>query len=117
MSATTYTDLSDHVGHTLIATVHGTPGIRAVVACMNCERDVMTVDRTSNDPMTWSEVASLSHEVQVFLFGWCGCEDGESVYDDCPSPLCENCERTLACEVCVRCHECCICESAVSDEA
>lgn len=41
---------------------------------------------TEKEPptMSWGELAELTHETQVDAFGWCGCEDGPSQYDDCP---------------------------------
>lgn len=44
---------------------------------------------TYNDPpaMSWGELAELTHETQVQIFGWCSCEDNEgneNPYDDCP---------------------------------
>jgi hypothetical protein len=41
----------------------------------------MNIDRT----MSWAEVAELTHEAQVEGFGFCTCEDGPRVYDDCPN--------------------------------
>ena len=36
-------------------------------------------------PMSWGEVAELTHETQVDRFGWCSCEEQEQFpYDDCP---------------------------------
>lgn len=34
--------------------------------------------------MYWSDIAYLDHASQVDRFGWCGCEEGTAVYDDCP---------------------------------
>ena len=34
--------------------------------------------------MSWGEVANLTHKTQVDLFNFCTCEDGPSVYEDCP---------------------------------
>jgi hypothetical protein len=31
----------------------------------------------------WSDLANMTHERQVALFGWCSCEDSEAPYDDC----------------------------------
>jgi hypothetical protein len=31
----------------------------------------------------WSELAALTHTKQVELFGFCTCEDGPKVWDDC----------------------------------
>lgn len=44
---------------------------------------------TYNDPpaMSWGELAELTHNTQVQIFGWCSCEDNEgneNPYDDCP---------------------------------
>lgn len=33
---------------------------------------------------SWEEMANLDHESQVATFGWCTCEQGEKMYDDCP---------------------------------
>ena len=35
--------------------------------------------------MYWSEIAELTHETQVNLFGFCTCEEQEYFpYEDCP---------------------------------
>lgn len=37
--------------------------------------------------LSWSELAELTHETQVYKFGWCMCEDTEPheyPYSDCP---------------------------------
>lgn len=35
--------------------------------------------------MFWSEVAELTHDIQVTEFNWCMCEEQEVFpYDDCP---------------------------------
>jgi hypothetical protein len=33
--------------------------------------------------LSWSELAQLNHTRQVEQFGWCSCEDGPKVWDDC----------------------------------
>jgi hypothetical protein len=33
--------------------------------------------------LSWSELADLTHTKQVELFGFCTCEDGPKVWDDC----------------------------------
>lgn len=33
--------------------------------------------------LSYSEMADLTHRKQVEFFGWCACEDGPKVYDDC----------------------------------
>lgn len=33
---------------------------------------------------SWADMAGLTHATQVEIFSWCGCEDGERQYDDCP---------------------------------
>jgi len=39
----------------------------------------------SEESISWSELAELTHATQVERFGWCGCEDqGTLVYTDCP---------------------------------
>ena len=40
--------------------------------------------KTSQNSFFWSELADLTHETQVAIFNWCGCEDGEPTYSDCP---------------------------------
>jgi hypothetical protein len=31
-----------------------------------------------------SELTRLTHDIQVEIFGWCGCEDSNKQYNDCP---------------------------------
>ena len=39
-----------------------------------------------NEPtLYWSDLANLTHERQVALFGWCSCGDSEAPYEDCPA--------------------------------
>jgi len=41
----------------------------------------------SQDSISWSELAELTHETQVSKFNWCMCEDNEgqeNPYSDCP---------------------------------
>jgi hypothetical protein len=42
------------------------------------------------EQMSWGDIASLTHETQVGVFGFCSCEDPESPYytpyPDCPPP-------------------------------
>jgi len=33
--------------------------------------------------LSYGELADLTHVKQVELFGWCSCEDGPKVWDDC----------------------------------
>ena len=42
-------------------------------------------DNTNQEPpqLSYSELADLTHISQVELFGWCACEDGPKVYEDC----------------------------------
>jgi hypothetical protein len=40
--------------------------------------------KTSQDSFYWSELAELTHDTQVQIFGWCACEDSDRTYDDCP---------------------------------
>ena len=43
----------------------------------------------SQESYYWSELADLTHETQVEIFGWCSCEDNEgneNPYADCPRP-------------------------------
>lgn len=53
--------------------------------CGSCGCCVEHCQQFVDCPISWSELASLSHETQVERFGWCACEDGPSVYEDCPS--------------------------------
>jgi hypothetical protein len=42
----------------------------------------------SQDSISWSELADLTHETQVDKFGFCSCEDNEgreNPYTDCPT--------------------------------
>ena len=43
----------------------------------------------TNDPSQLSYpmgvLAQLTHSTQVEIFNWCGCEEGERQYDDCPT--------------------------------
>jgi len=38
----------------------------------------------SQESMTWSELAELTHATQVEKFGFCLCEDAPKAYPDCP---------------------------------
>jgi hypothetical protein len=41
----------------------------------------------SQESISWSELAELTHETQVSKFNWCMCEDNEgqeNPYTDCP---------------------------------
>ena len=41
----------------------------------------------SEESISWSELAELTHETQVYKFGWCMCEDTEPheyPYNECP---------------------------------
>jgi hypothetical protein len=41
----------------------------------------------SEESISWSELAELTHKTQVMKFGWCSCEDNEgneNPYSDCP---------------------------------
>jgi hypothetical protein len=49
-----------------------------------CDRCGVVLPATVFDVvMSWSDLGDMTHKSQVFLFGWCPCEDGETVYDDC----------------------------------
>jgi hypothetical protein len=41
--------------------------------------------KTYEEPpqLSWSELADLTHISQVEMFGFCSCEDGPKVYEDC----------------------------------
>ena len=47
----------------------------------------LVIDQLGGSP-SYSDLAELTHETQVELFGWCVCEDNEgneNPYADCPS--------------------------------
>jgi hypothetical protein len=35
--------------------------------------------------MSCGDMAELTHETQVGIYGWCLCEDADAPYDDCPN--------------------------------
>lgn len=42
----------------------------------------------SQESISWSELAELTHKTQIAKFGWCMCEDNEgqeNPYIDCPT--------------------------------
>lgn len=43
----------------------------------------LVIDQLGGSP-SYEDMAELNHEMQVALFGWCGCEDNENPYEDCP---------------------------------
>lgn len=41
--------------------------------------------KTAQDSFSWQELAELTHDTQVEIFGWCACEEQEQFpYDNCP---------------------------------
>lgn len=53
----------------------------------------LVIDQLGGSP-SYSDLAELTHETQVELFGFCSCEDNEgneNPYSDCPS---DNAERS-----------------------
>ena len=51
------------------------------------EGEVMKMVDISQEPISWGELALLTHETQVARFNWCSCEDNdgnENPYEDCP---------------------------------
>ena len=47
--------------------------------------NITAADIENGYQLSWSEVADLTHDKQVELFGWCSCEEQEYFpYDDCP---------------------------------
>ena len=43
----------------------------------------------TEESISWSELAELTHKTQVMRFGFCSCEDNEgneNPYSDCPEP-------------------------------
>jgi hypothetical protein len=47
--------------------------------CFTCEND------PSQRSFSQEQAATLTHQTQVAIFGWCACEGNESPYKDCPS--------------------------------
>ena len=47
--------------------------------CQECRLDPSQLSYSMGD------MADLSHDTQVAIFNWCGCEDGERQYGDCPT--------------------------------
>lgn len=46
----------------------------------------LVIDQLGGSP-SYEDMAGLTHETQVALFEWCGCEDNEgneNPYEDCP---------------------------------
>jgi len=43
----------------------------------------LVIDQLGGSP-SYDDLAELTHETQVALFGWCSCEDSWQAYDDCP---------------------------------
>jgi len=77
-------------------------GLGDTITCDNCTdiaedwfsdgTHAICGDCYNEKPMSWSEVAELTHVTQVEQFNWCGCEEQEYFpYADCPR-LCEICE-------------------------
>jgi RecJ-like exonuclease len=71
-------------------------GLGDTITCDECndiaedwftgESRAICQDCYSQMPMSWSEVADLTHVTQVERFGWCSCEDlepHEYPYEDC----------------------------------
>jgi hypothetical protein len=49
----------------------------------------------SQESMSYSELAELTHDTQVERFGWCACEEQEAFpYSDCPRK-CADCDATI----------------------
>lgn len=46
--------------------------------CHDCQVDPSQLSYSMGD------MAELCHDTQVAIFNWCGCDDGERQYDDCP---------------------------------
>lgn len=80
----------------------------------NCD-DSTEVDH-SQESMSYGELAELTHAEQVHRFGFCTCEDGPNVYDDCPGDWgsCDACgfvyelsDRVEHCGECGTCWDHC----------
>jgi hypothetical protein len=56
--------------------------------CHDCHNDPSQLSYSMGD------MADLTHATQVAIFNWCGCEDGERQYGDCPT-------RIAKCVVCL----------------
>lgn len=50
-----------------------------------CQCDEQSTTDHSQEAVSWGEVAVLTHAEQVHRYGWCGCEDSEAQYEDCPT--------------------------------
>lgn len=49
----------------------------------------------SQESMSYSELAELTHATQVERFNWCSCEEQETFpYDDCPRK-CADCDAYI----------------------
>lgn len=65
----------------------------------------------SEMPMSWGEVANLTHAKQVARFNWCACEEQEDFpYLDCPNnpsyvAYCLDCDTQLG-EDSIKTHDC-----------
>ncbi len=46
-------------------------------------KKMKTYKNTEPPQLSWGELADLTHITQVELFGFCTCEDGPKVYEDC----------------------------------
>lgn len=47
--------------------------------------EITLVTPKTDDSISWSELAELTHETQVERFGFCSCEEQEEFpYEDCP---------------------------------
>jgi len=49
----------------------------------------LNANKTGTDQMSWGDIANLTHETQVGIYGFCTCESQEETgyrpYDDCPT--------------------------------
>jgi hypothetical protein len=49
----------------------------------------LNANETGTDQMSWGDIANLTHETQLGIYGYCTCEQQEETghrpYDDCPT--------------------------------
>jgi len=70
-------------------------GLGDTITCDNCNNIVedwfsdgshaICKECYSQEPISWGELADLTHVTQVERFNWCSCEEQEDFpYSDCP---------------------------------
>jgi RecJ-like exonuclease len=80
-----------------MSTYEAVKGLGDTITCDECNKivedwfsgDSRAICREcyGQEPITWSELAELTHATQVERFNWCSCEEQEYFpYSDCPRP-------------------------------